>query len=84
MVLHAMLVSIQASIDIANHIIAERKLTRPSTYRESFEILTNENIISAEIGDRLADLASFRNVLIHIYWKLNLEEAYGILQNDLP
>jgi len=83
MVLHAMLVSIQASIDIATYIIAQRGLEKPSTYRETFEILGREKIIPEELADELSDLAGFRNVLVHIYWGLNFDEVYGVLQNDL-
>lgn len=83
MVLHALLVGIQAAIDIANHLIVEHGLRRPSTYRECFEILSREGMIPSELGDELSDLAGFRNVLVHIYWKLNLEEVYGVLKNDL-
>ena len=36
MVLHAMLVSIQSSIDVANYIIVQKKLRKPSTYRETY------------------------------------------------
>jgi len=64
-------------------LIVERSLRRPSTYRESFEILSEEGIIPSELGDDLSDLAGFRNVLVHIYWRLNLEEVYGVLKNDL-
>jgi len=45
MVLHALLVSIQASIDIANHLIAVSSSRRPETYRESFAILCDEGLI---------------------------------------
>ncbi|MCD6257722.1 DUF86 domain-containing protein [Candidatus Aerophobetes bacterium] len=83
MVLHALLVSIQASIDIANHIIAEKSLQKPSTYRETFEILSKEGIISSELGDSLSDLAGFRNVLVHIYWRVNFEQVHRVLQEDL-
>jgi len=83
MVLHAMLVSIQAAIDIATYMIAQRRLEKPSTYRETFEILGKEEIIPGELADELSDLAGFRNVLVHIYWGLNLEEVYSVLQNDL-
>ena len=84
MVLHALLIAIQSTIDIANHIIAEQKFARPTTYRESFEILANEKILSPDLSNQLADLAGFRNVLVHIYLKINLEIVHGILQNDLP
>ncbi len=83
MVLHAMLVSIQSAIDIATYIIAQKDLEKPSTYRETFEILGRERIIKRELADELSDLAGFRNVLVHIYWGLNLDEVYGVLQNDL-
>jgi uncharacterized protein YutE (UPF0331/DUF86 family) len=83
MVLHAMLVSIQAAIDIATYIIAQRGLEKPSTYRETFEILGRKKIIPEELANELSDLAGFRNVLVHIYWGLNLDEVYGVLQNDL-
>lgn len=81
--LHALLTSIQAAIDIATHIIAEKDLRKPTTYRETFEILKEEQIISEELANALSDLAGFRNVLVHIYWGLDLEEVYAILQNDL-
>ena len=83
MVLHVLLISIQTTIDIANHLIATNKLNRPSTYRECFEILSNANIIPADLGNQMADLAGFRNFLVHIYWRLNLDEVYKTLQNDL-
>lgn len=83
MVLYALLVSIQVAIDIANHLIAEYSLKKPSTYRESFEILAEEGIIPKKLSKELADLAGFRNVLVHIYWRLNLEEVHGVLKNDL-
>jgi len=50
MVLHAMLVTIQACIDIANHIVAERRLRRPATYSEAFEILVEEKVIPMDLG----------------------------------
>jgi len=83
MVLHALLVTIQSCIDIANHLIAEFHLRRPETYRESFEILTEAELISQELGDALSELAGFRNVLVHIYWRLDIENAFNILQGDV-
>jgi len=83
MVLHALLISIQSAIDIATYVIVEKGLRKPSTYRETFEILGEAQIISEDLANDLSDLAGFRNVLVHIYWELNLDVIYGILQNDL-
>jgi uncharacterized protein YutE (UPF0331/DUF86 family)/predicted nucleotidyltransferase len=83
MVLHAMLLSIQASIDIANYLIAHRGLRTPATYREAFEILIEAALLPSELGEELADLAGFRNVLVHLYWRLDLQRVYEILQQGL-
>lgn len=78
-----MLISIQSTIDIATYIIAEKGLRKPSTYRETFEILEEGQIISEDLANDLSDLAGFRNVLVHIYWELDMNVIYGILRNDL-
>jgi len=83
MVLHVMLISIQSAIDIANHIIADKGLRKPSTYRESFEILYEERLIPKVLSDRLSDLAGFRNILVHIYLRLDIDAVYEVLQRDL-
>ena len=83
MVLHAMLISIQAAIDISSHLISKNQLKRPTTYRETFELLGQAGIISEELAGELSDLAGLRNVLVHIYGELNLDEIHSILQNDL-
>ena len=83
MVLHAMLVSIQAAIDISSHLISKNQLKRPATYREVFYLLGQAGMIPEELAIELSDLAGFRNVLVHIYWDINLDEIYSILQNDL-
>jgi len=82
MVLHALLVSIQASIDIANHLISEEGLRRPANYREAFQILGEARLIDDDLARELSDLAGFRNILVHIYWGLDMEMVYHILQND--
>jgi uncharacterized protein YutE (UPF0331/DUF86 family) len=44
-----LLVSIQASIDIANHLIAASSSRRPETYRESFMILCDEGLLQDDL-----------------------------------
>ena len=81
MVLHAMLVAIQAAIDAASHIIAENRLRKPSSYREGFEVLAEGALLPKDMAQELADLAGFRNVLVHIYWRLNLDEVHAVLRD---
>lgn len=82
MVFHAMMVAIQSAIDVATDIIAEKRLQKPATYRETFEILGKNGILPAPLVRELSALAGFRNVLVHIYWDLDLEQVYEVLQRD--
>jgi len=63
MVLYAMLISIQAAIDVATYFIAEKGLGKPVRYRETFEIMGREGLIQEKLAEELSDLAGFRNVL---------------------
>ncbi|QSZ67874.1 DUF86 domain-containing protein [Methanofollis aquaemaris] len=83
MVFHAMLVGIQSAIDIATDLIAEERLRKPASYRETFEILGENGILPEPLTRDLSALAGFRNVLVHIYWDLDLEQVYAILHQDL-
>jgi len=78
-----MLVSVSAAIDVSSYLISQKGLERPATYREIFDILARAGLIAEELAAELSDLAGLRNVLVHVYWDLNLEEIYGILQRDL-
>lgn len=63
--------------------IAKEGLDKPTTYRETFEILGQAGLISEDLAEELSDVAGFRNVLVHIYWQIDLDQVYGVLQNDL-
>ncbi len=84
MVLHAMLLAIQSATDIATEVIVMERLKRPASYRETFGILEANGILTRDLTRSLSNLAGFRNVLVHIYWDLDLVQAYAILQRDLP
>ena len=79
MVLHAMFVAIQSAIDTGTHLVAEYRLRKPASYRETFEILRDHGLIEEPLAADLSDLAGFRNVLAHIYWRLDLDRVHAIL-----
>lgn len=59
--------AIQASLDLANHLIANFGFPRPSNYRESFRNLGAKGWLSKGLSRRLEELAGFRNILVHHY-----------------
>ncbi len=75
--------SIESLLDIGNHIIADQGLKKPDTYAEIFEILAEEGIISEALMKDLEGMAAFRNILVHDYFRVDLDQVYMILQNKL-
>lgn len=80
---HSLLEITEACIDMAIHIIALEGVPRPSTYSQLFHKLAEHNIIPTELGNRLGEMAKFRNVLVHRYNKVKLENIQEIVETDL-
>lgn len=76
-------VSIQCCIDIANHIISRLSLGQPEEYSESFEILGRKFIIPEDFAAILADMAKFRNVLVHMYDKIDEKRVYRAVEEGV-
>ncbi|MFH0798593.1 MAG: DUF86 domain-containing protein [Pseudomonadota bacterium] len=75
--------SIECLLDIGNHVISDRKLRKPETYGEIFDVLAEEGIISKTLLRRLDGMAAFRNLLVHDYVRLDLDHVYGITGKKL-
>ena len=71
----------QSTIDLAESIIAYRKFRKPTTMAESFHILHEAGVISAELMQRLVQMAGFRNVIAHAYEDLDYDIVFDILHN---
>jgi uncharacterized protein YutE (UPF0331/DUF86 family) len=75
--------AIQATLDIASHVLAADFPQRPSGYREVIEALGEVGVLPQEFAARFAGVASFRNILIHEYLKVDLDIVYDRLQDNL-
>lgn len=73
----------QATIDLAEAVIAYKKLRKPSTMAESFYILQEEGIISPELTAKMIGMTGFRNTIAHDYEKINYDLVYKIIQQDV-
>lgn len=74
---------VQATIDLAEAVIAYRNYRKPDTLSEAFYILNEEGIISSELTDKMVGMAGFRNVIAHDYEKINYEKVYEVLHGGL-
>lgn len=76
-------VSIECCLDIANHIIASEKYRSPEDYADSFRVLNEREIVPNSLINRLIEMAKFRNRIVHIYWEVDEDLVYDIIQNYL-
>lgn len=80
---HFLQVSIEAMIDIANHIIARERFSAPTSAADAFKILSGKNVIPESSAKQYGLMAKFRNRIVHFYYELDSEEIYKIIQSDL-
>jgi uncharacterized protein YutE (UPF0331/DUF86 family) len=75
--------SIEAIFDIGTHLISALALPRPLVYGEILPALAQAGVISQETLDELANLAGFRNLLVHEYVRLDRTRVHAFLTTHL-
>lgn len=75
--------SIEAVFDIGTHLISALALARPLAYGEILPTLAQAGVISPETLDELANLAGFRNLLVHEYVRLDRSRVHAFLKTHL-
>jgi len=75
--------AIELAIDMANHLIKERKLGLPKESRQSFGILGKSRIIPQELAQTLQGMVGFRNILVHEYQRLDIGIMIDVIENRL-
>jgi len=76
-------VSIECCLDVTNHIIASEHFRAPKDYADSFMIIEEEGLISGDQGQRLRQMAKFRNRLVHLYGEIDNAYVYEFIKKDL-
>lgn len=77
-------VTIQACLDIADHLIARLSLDLPKEdKKEVFPILAQNKIIPEALTPNLMAMAGMRNVLVHEYLEVQRQTIYDTIKNNL-
>jgi len=76
-------VSIECCLDVTNHIIASEHFRAPKDYADSFMIIEEEELISGDQGQRLRQMAKFRNRLVHLYGEIDNAYVYEFIKKDI-
>ncbi|WP_336663953.1 type VII toxin-antitoxin system HepT family RNase toxin [Kurthia gibsonii] len=73
----------EASIDLAMHIVSERKLGVPKASREGFKLLQEAHIIDSSLAKTLMNMVGFRNIAVHYYQALKVDILEAILDKHI-
>ena len=82
-ILHTLQIAIQASLDVASHIVSDARLGEPETNRELFDRLAQHGWLSADLAATMAKMAGFRNIVVHGYAGVNLDIAKDVIEHRL-
>lgn len=79
--------AIESCLNIGNRIISLRQFDQPvntpETYADIFVELQRLGIVDSDFSKRLINMAKFRNRLVHLYWELETETVYRIIQENV-
>jgi uncharacterized protein YutE (UPF0331/DUF86 family) len=80
---YRLLVAIEAALNLCYHVSAKKLKKTPGEYAECFGLLGEAEIISRDLAEDLKKMARFQDMLIHMYWKVDYEIVFNILQENL-
>jgi len=77
------IVAIEAMIDICNRIISTKKIGYPQDYSEVIKLMSQKGVFEENLAKRLIEMVKFRNMLVHLYWKVENDRVYQYLKKNL-
>jgi uncharacterized protein YutE (UPF0331/DUF86 family) len=80
---YRLLVAIEAALGLCYHVSAKHLKKVPEGYAECFANLADAGIIPTDLSENLQKMARFRNLLVHMYWKVDYATLYELIQHNL-
>ena len=75
--------AIEACMDVADHLVADRRLPVPETAAGAFITLADAGVFEPEIGKALGRMVAFRNILVHDYARLDHRSVLRVLRSHV-
>ena len=73
----------ESMLDIAQHVISDVGFRQPEDYKDTMEVLREEAILDDKLAARLKEWMGFRNVLVHLYLRIDHNRSYDAIQESL-
>lgn len=80
---YLLITAIEDALAAANHIIASEGFRTPSDYADAFRSLAEAGVLSPDHARRLEGMARFRNLLVHVYTRVDDRRVHEFLRQDL-
>jgi len=76
--------AIQAAIDLAAHVIAQRDWGLPDSLKAHFTILQRQKLVDPTLCKQLESMVGFRNIAVHDYEAIDVNILKRIVAERLP
>lgn len=80
---YRLLIAIEAALALCFHVSAKRLHQVPEEYAGCFSGLERAGLIPVDLSSRLQQMARFRNLLVHVYWKIDYGQVYDVIATRL-
>lgn len=77
------IVAAEAALDICNHLAARRSARSPEDYADCMAIMAELGVVDHDLRTRLMRMARFRNLLVHLYARVDDGEVHRVIREDL-
>lgn len=80
---YLLIVASEAALDICNHLAAKKGGRSPEDYADCMSILGELGILDPDLQTRMSRMARFRNLLVHLYWRVDDREVFRVMSEHL-
>ncbi len=80
---HTLQLAVQATLDVASHIVSDDRLGEPRTNHELFDLLRTAGWIDEALCALLRKMVGFRNLVVHGYASVDLAIVRDVVENHL-
>jgi uncharacterized protein YutE (UPF0331/DUF86 family) len=80
---YRLLLAIEAALALCYHVSSRRLKLVPEDHAGCFAGLAQGGIIAPDLSSRLQQMARFRNLLVHVYWNVDYDRVFDLLETDL-
>ena len=80
---YLLIVATEATLDICNHLAARRQARSPEDYADCMAVLAEIGVIDDDLKTRMMRMARFRNLLVHLYARVDDGQVHRVIQENL-